>query len=299
MDGQVGEPTTPGAPGARILDRGYRRYEGKRRGVRGAVRSLTVHSVQRALGLKRPVSAKFFPVLSAFIAYVPALVFVGIAALAKRTSLDPNFLPSYQEYYGFVISAIVIFTAFVAPELLCTDRRTGMLGLYLASPLSRNTYLLAKAIAVSSVLAIVTIGPPLLLLLANTLLGTGPDGPTAFLLLLVRIIGAGVVVIGLHASLSLAISSITDRKAAASAAIILVLLVSSSVAGTLFEHAGASPYILLIDLLGLPFRLVTHIYGEAPVEHISIFATIGAYLAWTGAAATFLWLRYRRLAVSR
>ena len=32
---------------------------------------------------------------------------------------------------------VLVFTAFVAPEILCTDRRSGMLGLYLASPLRR------------------------------------------------------------------------------------------------------------------------------------------------------------------
>jgi ABC-2 type transport system permease protein len=285
---------------AQILDRGYRRYEGERRGVRGAVRSLLVHSIQRGLGLRRPISAKFFPVLSAFIAYVPALVFVGVAALAKRSSLEPGFLPSYSEYYGFVISAIVIFTAFVAPELLCTDRRTGMLGLYLASPLSRGTYLLAKAIAVSLVLSIVTLGPPLLLLVANTLLGSGPDGPGDFLVLLVRIVSAGIVVMALHSALSLAISSVTDRKAAASAAVILALLVSSSVAGALVNGAGASPYVYLLDLLGLPFRVVSLIYGDTADDvQIPMGATIAAYVAWTGAFASFVWLRYRRLAVAK
>lgn len=286
---------------ARILDRGYRHYEGERRGVKGAVRSLTIHSIQRALGLKRALSAKFFPVLSAAIAYVPALVFVGVAALAKRSSLPADFLPSYSDYYGFVISAIVIFTAFVAPELLCTDRRTGMLGLYLASPLSRDTYLLAKAMAVTLVLSIVTLGPPLLLLVANTLLGTGPDGPGDFAVLLGRIVAAGLVATALPASLSLAVSSVTDRRAAASAAVILVLLVSTSVVGALVNGADASPYLYLLDVLSLPFRVVSHIYGQEPDPDPSVYvpaaAAAAAYVAWTVAASAFVWLRYRKISV--
>ena len=64
-----------------------------------------------------------------------------------------------------------------APEVLCPDRRTGMLGLYLASPLTRDTYLLAKAAAVAGAARLVTLGPPLLLLVAFILQGLGPDGP--------------------------------------------------------------------------------------------------------------------------
>ena len=39
---------------ARIVDRGYRRYTGPRRGTSGAVRSLIVQTLQRILGIRRP-----------------------------------------------------------------------------------------------------------------------------------------------------------------------------------------------------------------------------------------------------
>jgi len=45
------------------------------------MRSLIRHSVQRVLGLKRNVWTKVLPFLTIFFAYVPAIVFVGVAVL--------------------------------------------------------------------------------------------------------------------------------------------------------------------------------------------------------------------------
>lgn len=289
---------------ARILDRGYRPYEGPRTGVRGAVRSLVVHSTQRALGLKRPVWQKLLPALAVFIAYVPAIVFVGITVLLPDVVLDnAGVLPTYADYYGFVSAAIVVFAAFVAPELLCTDRRTGMLGLYLASPLTRNTYLLGKAIAVVLLLALVTLGPLLLMLLGFVIVGRGPDGPGAVLELLVRMVLGGLAVAVLQASLSLAVSSTTTRKAAASAAIILILLASSAVSGALTGAAGAPDAFFCLDLLAMPFELVARIYDEpSGVEEARTLTTgalVAAYAGWTVLFAGFTWLRYRRMTVTR
>ena len=42
---------------AQILDRGYRKYDGPRTGVQGAVRAVVVHSIQRALGMRRSIWA--------------------------------------------------------------------------------------------------------------------------------------------------------------------------------------------------------------------------------------------------
>ena len=288
---------------ARILDRGYRAYAGPRLGVPGAVRSLTKHSVQRVLGFKRVAWAKVLPLLTIFLAYVPAIVFVGASVLIDDLLVRaPDFLPSYGDYYGYVSAAIVVFAAFVAPELLCTDRRTGMLGLYLASPLTRDTYLLAKALAVLCVLLLVTLGPPLFMLIARTVAGTGPEGPDDVARLLGQVVVGGLVVGLLQSSLSLAVSSTTTRKAAASAAVILVLLGSAAVAGALVEGADAPTELWVLNLFGLPFELVQRVYGdtgEISRSEVSTPLMVAAYLGWTTLFSAVVWLRYRRLAVTR
>jgi ABC-2 type transport system permease protein len=291
-------------PDAQILDRGYRAYDGPRLGVRGAIRSLVRHSIERVLGVKRTVWAKLLPALAVFIAYVPAIVFVGITVLVgDLLERNPEILPTYSEYYGFISAAILVFTAFVAPELLCTDRRTGMLGLYLASPLTRDTYLLAKAIAVGLVLALVTLGPPLFMLIARTVAGSGPEGPGDVVTLFARIVVAGAAVAVLPGALSLAVSSVTSRKAVASAAIILILIGSAAVANSLVEATDVTENVLLLDLFNLPFELAQRVYGttspDSDYSLVSGEAIAAAYVAWTAVLGAFVVWRYRRIVVTR
>ncbi|MEO1061533.1 MAG: hypothetical protein AAFZ07_08960, partial [Actinomycetota bacterium] len=215
---------------ARIHDRGHRSYDGPRLGAAHAVSVLFFQGVWRVAGRRRPLWAKLLFGATLLLAYLPAVVFVGLAALLSDEDLRDLVLPTYGEYYGFVTSAIVLFAAIIAPELLCTDRRSGMLGLYLASPLNRDTYLAARAMAVGAVMALVTLGPPLLLLVALSLQGAGPDGVGDTLLVFVRVVGAGIGVAAPIGALTLAVSASTDRRAAASAGIIMIILVSSTVA---------------------------------------------------------------------
>jgi ABC-2 type transport system permease protein len=294
---------------ARILDRSYRAYDGPRSGVAGAVRTVMFHSMRHALGIKRRHGAKVVPVLTILLAYVPAVVFVGVVALFK-SRIDPDeFLPTYPGYYGFVSAAIFVFSAFVTPELLCPDRRSGLLGMYLASPLDRNTYLLSKAGAVISILSIVTIGPLLLMLVAYTILGQGPDSPLHWLITFLRIVGGGLCIAGLHTALSLAIASTTTRRAAASAVIILTLVGSFIISGVIVFGAGNSIYYQLFDLMRLPFVTVTRVFGEATrsfddpeierLNDIPAALTIAVNFGWTALFGAFVWWRYRRLAVTR
>ncbi len=258
------------------------------------MRSLAWHSALRALGLRRTFWAKLLPLASVGIAYVPALVFVGIAALLPDQLVQGGgVLPGYADYYGFISAAIVLFVALVGPEVLCPDRRHRMLGLYLASPLTRDSYLVAKVLAVVPVLALVTLGPPLLLLVGLTFAGAGPEGFGEFLTVLARIVTGGLVISAAYTAVSLAAASLTERRAVASAGVILVLLVSA-VATSALVAVGADERLLLLNLGPSPSSWCSASTAR-PATPIPTAELVVANLAWTVGAGAVLRSRYHRL----
>jgi ABC-2 type transport system permease protein len=285
---------------ARIIDRGYRPYDGPRLGPAGAVRSLIRHTAQRVMGLRRPIAYKVLPMLSLAIAYVPAIVFVGLAALIKNTEVRRTFLPSYGQYYGFVVSALIVFASFVAPEALCPDRRTGMLGMYLAAPLTRTSYIASKVGAVLGLLTLATLGPPLLMVVAFILQNQGPDGPLGVVKLLGRVIVSGALVAAIYTAVSLGISSLTDRRAIASAATLLTIVGTGAISGVLVNGIGLSQWLFVFDLTGAPFELVRRVYGEiGGLTDTPTVALVAANLGWIVLGAGTIWLRYRRIEVTK
>jgi ABC-2 type transport system permease protein len=291
---------------ARILDRGYRRYLGQRRGVPGAIRTVALHSVQRALGLRRTPWAKVLPLGFVLLAYVPAIVYIGVVSLLPETTtgdgptLTDVILPTYGEYLGYVSLLVALLVAFVAPEILCTDRRTGMVGLYLASPLTRDTYLVAKAIATAAVLSLITIGPTLLMLVAFIIQGQGPDGPFDVLLTALRIVGSGLVITAIYTALSMGVSSLTDRKAFATVALILLFFLSNVVAGVLIEVMGFTENVIVVNILLFPLALVQRFHGESDhFQGVSIIAVTLAAVVWTALWALVCRVRYQHLTVTK
>lgn len=290
---------------ARILERGYRRYTGPRQGQAHAVRSVVAHTLRRILGLRRPARSKVLPLMTIVFAFLPATVFVGLVALLRRANDDGDdvsrqIVPDYPNYYGFVISAIVLFVSFVAPEALCPDRRSRVLSLYLASPLTRFTYLAAKAAAVAAVLAFVTVGPLLLLFVGLVLQGSGPDGFVDAVSVFIQIFEGGIVLAALYTSLSMAIASLTDRRAVAAAATLFLLIGSGIVIRTLVFGLGASTNLLVIDLTLAPLELMRRIYGRPGFfPQIDTWLLTAGVLAMTAASAAIAIARYQRLQVTR
>ena len=286
---------------ARIHDRGYLAYDGPRHGPGRAMMNLSIHTMQRVLGLKRSNWQKVLPALALLIAFIPAIVFIGIAAFLPRG--DELGLDSTADYYGIITGALFLFTAFVAPEAVCTDRRSGMLGLYLASPLNRDTYLMAKFAAVAAVLSTMTLGPPLLMLIAYTLADAGPDGAIGWLTELGRILASGAALAIFWTALSLALSSLTSRRALASVGIFVGLLASSSVGDGLAEGAELGDSYALFNLVGLSFEAAHRIFGESDTEGppIGDVDTWAIYLTLIGlivAFGAFARWRYQRIEVT-
>ena len=282
---------------ARLYDLGYRRYDGPRERPARAILTLAEFTARRVLGIGRGARHKVLPALTLVIAYLPALASVLYAVFAK--DIVGGDLITYGDYMFIIGSALALFAALVAPEALCPDRRTGMLGLYLAGPLDRNRYLIAKGAGVLSAMLLITVGPLLFMLLAFFLAGLGPS-VTETLELLARIFAAGTMTALLYVALSMAVSSFTTRRAAAAVGVILLLFVPTSVVRPAIESGGAPNEL---DLLSSPIavsELAYRIFGESsdgsdPVAELSTWLVAGGVVGTILAGAAICWLRYRRL----
>jgi ABC-2 type transport system permease protein len=280
---------------ARILDRGYRRYDGARSGLRGSVRSLAWHTTRSILGLGRPARHKVFPIIVMVVAFVPALAFLAVAILIG--DLGDGVRPEYWEFFGFSFTAALLFTALVAPEAIVRDRRDGMYSLYLSTPLTRPTYLAAKVVAVLSTLSIIVIGPALLAFLGYTVQSMGPDGFPAWIGVAARI-GVGGVCIGLvYTAVSLAAASLTDRRAFASVAVILLMLGASIAVSVMTEAAELSSTLRLLDPLSTPLEIPARLFGDRTSEYddIGTAEVVLANLVWFLGGAAVVAARYRKL----
>jgi ABC-2 type transport system permease protein len=289
------------SPDARLFDLGYRSYDGPRERPERPILTLAEFTARRVLGLGRGGRHKVLPAITLVIAFLPALFSVVFTVFTDDILVDD--LITYGEYTFFIGSALALFAALVAPEALCPDRRSGMLGLYLAGPLDRTRYLLAKGLAVFGVMLLITVGPLLFMMLAFVLAGYGPTaGETPKLLL--RILASGLATALLYAALSMAVSSFTTRRAAAAVGVILLLFVPAIVVRSAIDGAGAPNEL---DLFSFPFvvaNLAYRIFGETPdetepVAELSTWVVTGGVGAAIVAGALVCWLRYRRLEAFR
>ncbi len=282
---------------AEIFDRGYRKYDGQRAGLGGAMRSLTWHTTRSILGLGRPARHKVFPIIVIVIAFLPAIIFIGIAALFPVDLFEGEIIPPFYELAQSSWLSIILFSAMVVPEALVRDRRDGMYALYLSTPLTRATYLLGKIGAVLGTLAIVTAGPALLMLLGFTFEGAGPEGFVNWTKTAAQIVLGGVGITVVFAAVSLAAASLTDRRAFASVAVILVLLGSPAVSSALVEGADMTERLEAFNVILIALEAAPRAFGERSEDlgtmSNSLFAL--STTGWIGGSAALVWGRYRRL----
>jgi ABC-2 type transport system permease protein len=274
---------------AQIADRRFQHYLGPRLGVFYSFRSLVLHSIVWVIGVKRSARYKIVPIFVIAIAYLPSLVLIVVATVAPPGTN----LPGYAQFYQFILTAIYIFVALTAPELICPDRRHGTLRMYMTSNLGPMTYLAAKLVAVWAALAIVTVGPVLVEFLGLSLVGHGPNGLSQSLKTLGQVLAGGALLAVFFGSVALAISSLTDRNAFASAGIILGFILTGAALGILQGPLKAPGWVALVNVNGLPVQLVDRIYQAPGSGNLPTWELGAAAAGWVLLAIGVLVLRYR------
>lgn len=292
------------APTGAVYDRGYRPYDGPRGGRRAATAALYRLSLRRALGLRRSWRQKLAPALLLGIATVPAVVNVGVAYLTRDTPAEGFSFITYREYVG-VSSALLLFVALVAPDLVCPDRRQRVLALIFARPLTGADYALAKVGAIFTCVFAFSFGPQVLLYVGQMLVADGAIDYLRANTAVIWQVPVAVAALALfYAMLGVAVASLTGRRIVAGASVLGVTLVSSTVAGILIgaegrAGSGGHPAALL-NILALPLQVrdlifLGRIAEESPLSGVTGAGALSvlAYLAVVAACAAILAARYR------
>ena len=108
-----------------------------------------------------------------------------------------------------------------------------------------------------------------------------------------------------YASLSLAVSSFTTRRAAAAVGTVLLFFVPALVVRSAIESADAPNELDLLSFPFVVFDLSYRIFGEqpddntAPVRELATWVVAGGVAAAIVAGALVCWFRYRRIEAFR
>ena len=158
-----------------LYDIGYRRYEGPREGRNRARFALWTNGLRTALGIGRGARAKILPILLFASITVPAVVIVMIASFAEGFGAsDVAGVPGYADYYDVVSILILLFSAIIAPELLCADRRSQVLQLYLVRPLTSTDYVAGRWLAFFTIVLALVYSGQIVLFVGFTLAAEEP-----------------------------------------------------------------------------------------------------------------------------
>ena len=285
-----------------VYDRGYRPYEGHR-GLRGAsTYALYKASIRRALGIRRSWRQKFAPFVLLAIVTIPAVVNVGIGYVTRDRGIDRFEIITYRAYVG-VSSALLLFVALVAPDVMCPERGQRVLPLMFARPLTGIDYVVAKVGAITSILFAFSFLPQVVLFVGNMLVSdSAAHYFTGHLDVLWKVPVAVFLLAIYYAVIGVAIASMTDRRIVAGAAVIGLFLVTSissaAIVGDFRPGHGSAAGV--INVLAVPLYLrdlvfLRHVDPDTPLTGVAHagWLALGTYLAVLLLGIGVLLQRYR------
>ena len=302
-----------------LFDLGYQHYDGPREGRMRARKAVFFDGFRTTLGLGRSAGAKVLPILLFGAAMAPAIILALINSLSEG-QLD---LPGHDVYYQIVSIVLLIFAAIIASELLCPDRRNGVISLYLVRPLSVTDYVAARWLAFFAITFLLVLSGQIVLLAGLILSASDPwEYIQDNWLDIPRILAAGFLLAAFITTLPLAVAAFTDRRALAAAFVIGLFVISAAAGGILTgcdeaqerQEDGecqpltgdAAKWFTLVDVSRVPNN-VNNLIFDVDVENsgdpgtrlageLPNIVPIGWYIFLAGGLSGALWLRYRRLA---
>lgn len=288
-----------------IFDRGYRTYDGPRRGPAGARRAVYKEGLKRIFGIGRKARTKIFPWSMMAIALITAIVIVGAHfAIGNIAEALAEGLPSYGELFDAYSWISLIFIAYAGPQLLIPDRTNGVLSVYFSRPLTVDGYLGAKAAGFATVVGAMYLVPQIVLHLGFGLISN--DGFATYvgdhLDVLWKVPLTALGFIAMHGALAFAFASIIKRPGMASAALLGTVVAGNGIAAQIVD-AGfpGARWLALIAPDQHPRIIRDSLFGgsitfPAETAGFDVWASVGSIAVVVAFTAWFVRSRYRRLA---
>jgi len=302
---EAGAPS--GAPQGTVFDIGYQRYDGPREGRGRARVAVFKDGVRAALGFGRGGRAKILPWtfigLMVGVGFILALV-AGAALLLGGPDAAAS-IPSHSSFYGIASMFFLIFAAIVAPELLCPDRRNGVINLYLVRPLTGSDYIASRWLAFFAVSLFVAWLPQFVLLVGLIM---GNPEPFTYMrehwLDVPRILAAGAAIAAYTTTLAMLVAAFSSRRAYAAVFLVGLFVITAPFTQGLSQEIGgtAGRWIAMFSLSDIPVHVNDMIFGElgpitreSPASEQPHWLLLAWYFLWILVPGGILWTRYRRL----
>jgi ABC-2 type transport system permease protein len=275
-----------------IYDLGYQGYDGPRLGRVTVTRGLLRTTLANGYGIGRGGRAKIVPFGLAALAVLPAILVVGITALATQAGAGGALAEAspirHDSYQGLTSTLIMLFCAAQAPELFGKDQRYNVLPLYFSRVLTRTDYAAARVGGLFLAVFLVSVVPQVVLTIGVVLAAADPlTGLADELSDIPRYVAVSAAAAGLLSVVAGVIAAWTPRRAYATAAIIAVFIVPPIVVSVVAQlSAGDAARVLLFASVGdLLDGLNAAIYGTIADSPSVVAAN---FPGWVFAAATVI-----------